>query len=835
MIKSSIVNRPLRKLAEGDEVQGETTCRTGVYTPVHEDLSTGATKQSNDVISEDIPADFYQKLMGHFRGSTGKIKSQLEVYLPFIQELKRFYPESLLLDLGCGRGEWLELLQEHNFTAYGVDSDEQLAAMARQRGLDVLCTDGITHLKQLPDESFCVLSAFHLVEHLTFAELHVLVREAHRILVPGGILLMETPNPENILVGSSLFYLDPTHRRPIPPELLAFLPQYWGFSRIKIIRLQEKHALRQKEQLTLMDVFSGVSPDYGVIAQKNAITTIMEATQQPFAQQYGLRLDELAESYQQQIEDKLDRIVPIRKFLFKFTAKNKNRLKVWSSQLKLLKTLFKEKQFYISFRTYWRKAEIATAKYRHLLRQLGRRLFWVLTHSYYIKQNEKKSLFLLGAINASSQETAMQDIKEQQSLYSVANTSISMNPSALLGYLKRYVRDSVILKEAPQLFVDISELVKKDNATGIQRVVRSILIHWLINPPQGWRVQPVYANKYDGYVYAHHFTLKLLGSDKPFLNDIPITYRAGDIFFGLDLCYDIVIAQQSFYRKLREHEVKTCFLVHDLLPVLMPNYFPTSESRVYRHWLEVIVRSNGLFCVSQNTAQVLNEWIVNNKLNQTDRAHISWFHLGADLQNSVPSLGLPADAELLLKQLRQNMSFLLVATLEPRKSHKQALDAFELLWQQGHSLNLVFVGKIGWMMDSFVERIKSHPQYGIHLFWIDNASDQYVQKIYKAATCLLFPSEGEGFGLPIIEAANYGLPILARNLPVFREVAGEYAHYFSGYEASDLAEAINDWILLYQQGAVSDSSAMPRLTWKESATRLLASILMLSKDEFEHE
>ncbi len=139
-------------------------------------------------ISHDIPADFYQKLMDHFRGPMEQIKSQLEIYIPFIQELKRFYPESLLLDLGCGRGEWLELLREHGFHAYGVDSDEQLITVAKQRGLDVLCGDGLAHLKQLPDDSLSVLSAFHLVEHLTFAELHVLVREAHRILVPGGIL-----------------------------------------------------------------------------------------------------------------------------------------------------------------------------------------------------------------------------------------------------------------------------------------------------------------------------------------------------------------------------------------------------------------------------------------------------------------------------------------------------------------------------------------------------------------------------------------------------------------------------------------------------------------------
>ncbi len=624
--------------------------------------------------------------------------------------------------------------------------------------------------------------------------------------------------------------LDPTHHRPIPQELLAFLPRYWGFSRIKIMRLQEKKELRQKEQLTLMDVFSGVSPDYGVIAQKNAMNVIMEATQQPFTQLYGMSLDELADIYHRQIEKKLAKATLFIRFLSEFVAKNKYRLKAYFTRLNRVKIAFKKQQFYVVFRSYWRKVEMATAKYRHLLRKLGRSVFWILAHSFYIRKNEKKSLSLLGTINVSSQAAMMQNTKELLSLGDAAKNTISidMNSSASLGHFKRYVRDAVVLKDRPQLFIDVSELIKKDHATGIQRVVRSILIHWLSKPPQGWRVQPVYVTKYDGYLYAHQFALRLLGSDKLFLADVPITYSAGDIFFGLDLSYKVVIAQQHFYKKLQKHQVKTCFLVHDLLPVLMPNYFPASDGKLYCDWLEVITKSNALFCVSRHTAQMLEELIINNKLNQKSIPQISWFHLGADLQNSVPSSGLPSDAELFLKQLQRNISFLLVATLEPRKGHSQTLDAFELLWLQGHSVHLIFVGKIGWMMDSFIKRIKSHPQYGICLFWIDDASDQYLQKLYATASCLLFPSAGMVFGIPLIEPAKQGLPILARDLPVFREIAGEYIHYFSGDRAIDLMEAINNWILLYQQGLVPDSAAMPRLTWSESAEQLLSNVLVLA-------
>ena len=490
----------------------------------------------------------------------------------------------------------------------------------------------------------------------------------------------------------------------------------------------------------------------------------------------------------------------ILKIMLRINSINKQRLKAFFTRLCLLKNSFKKKTSYIAVYAHWKKIERATEKYRYFPIKLGNKLFWVFTQHFRMKQNERNSLSVLRAIDYSSDSSY---------------------------YLKRYTKCPTILNDEPQLLIDISALIKKDRATGIQRVVRSVLIQWLLNPPSGWRMQPVYATKYDGYLYAHQYTLKLLGSDKPFLKDVPITYKAGDIFFGLDLDQKIVISHQNFYEHLQVMQVKTCFLVHDLLPVSMPHYFSVTTNIVHHNWLEVIARSNGLFCVSQNTAHHLNEWVIKNNVQRTNIPLISWFHLGADLHNSLPSSGLPDDAELLLKKMQQDISFLIVATLESRKGHRQTLDAFELLWQNGSTVNLFLVGKTGWRMDSFIERLKDHPQYGIHLFWINNASDQYLQKTYDAATCLLFPSEGEGFGLPIIEAASYGLPVLARDIPVFREVGSEYICYFSGHEAVDLMEAIEQWIIRYQQGLVPDSSAMPRLTWEESAAQLLSKVLAL--------
>jgi len=169
--------------------------------------------------------------------------------------------------------------------------------------------DAIEALKELPDSSQLVVSGFHVVEHLPFADLQVLVQEALRVLKPGGLLILETPNPENIVVATHNFYLDPTHRRPIPPELLSFLPEFYGFDRVKTLRLQEsKELITGKMPLSLQNVLGGVSPDYAVIAQKAADHDIFHAVDTAFNTEYGLSLAMLAAHYDEQLEAKAQQV-----------------------------------------------------------------------------------------------------------------------------------------------------------------------------------------------------------------------------------------------------------------------------------------------------------------------------------------------------------------------------------------------------------------------------------------------------------------------------------------------------------------------------------------------
>ena len=175
--------------------------------------------------------NFYRAFEERHRGPRELILSRLAVYRPFISPLKLINLAPPAIDLGCGRGEWLELLLDEGFSPLGIDQDEEMLQGCREQNLPAQQGDAVAYLATLPNESQAVISAFHVVEHISFDQLRTVVSEAFRVLKPGGLLIMETPNPENIVVATRNFYLDPTHLRPIPPQLLSFLPEYYGFAR----------------------------------------------------------------------------------------------------------------------------------------------------------------------------------------------------------------------------------------------------------------------------------------------------------------------------------------------------------------------------------------------------------------------------------------------------------------------------------------------------------------------------------------------------------------------------------------------------------------------------
>ena len=180
---------------------------------------------------------FYFAFEERFRGSREEINERLEVYLPRLREAQIAPVDSLILDLGCGRGEWLELLRDNGYRSRGIDLNRVVIEQCQSRGLDVLEGDVIDYLQSMPDDSVAVITGFHIIEHLPFEILVKLLNEAFRVLRHRGLVIFETPNPANVLVGSCNFYFDPTHRNPLPSLMTQFLGQYCGFAEVEILNL----------------------------------------------------------------------------------------------------------------------------------------------------------------------------------------------------------------------------------------------------------------------------------------------------------------------------------------------------------------------------------------------------------------------------------------------------------------------------------------------------------------------------------------------------------------------------------------------------------------------
>jgi O-antigen chain-terminating methyltransferase len=265
-----------------------------------------------------VAANFYRALEDKYRGTRSLVKDRLKVYLPFVLPLAALRPQLPLLDLGCGRGEWLELLQDHHIPAQGVDLDSGMLAACFERGLNVCHADAIHHLKAQPNASHLVVTGFHIAEHLPFDVLQTLFAEARRVLVPGGLLILETPNPENLVVGTASFYIDPTHQRPLPSQLLSFMAEHEVFGPVKLLRLQEAPELATQAHIGLYDVLGGSSPDYAIVAQVPAEPAqfqpaqpdhphphpqaLVQALEPAFAAEQGLPLYTLATRYEAQAQ-----------------------------------------------------------------------------------------------------------------------------------------------------------------------------------------------------------------------------------------------------------------------------------------------------------------------------------------------------------------------------------------------------------------------------------------------------------------------------------------------------------------------------------------------------
>ncbi len=220
-----------------------------------------------------VPDSFYLAFENRFRGDAETIRSRLAYYLPIIDDIAALAERRPLVDIGCGRGEWLKMLPER-CKRIGIDLNSMNVQACQDQGLEAEVADGLTWLRRQPDDSIAAITAFHVIEHLSFEQFNALLDECLRALTPGGLVIFETPNPENLVSAATHFYTDPTHIHPLPPAFSEFMLEFKGFTAVQVHRLNpipNEYALIEDSEVARRcnALFYGAQ-DYAVTAQKSA-------------------------------------------------------------------------------------------------------------------------------------------------------------------------------------------------------------------------------------------------------------------------------------------------------------------------------------------------------------------------------------------------------------------------------------------------------------------------------------------------------------------------------------------------------------------------------------
>ncbi len=391
--------------------------------------------------------------------------------------------------------------------------------------------------------------------------------------------------------------------------------------------------------------------------------------------------------------------------------------------------------------------------------------------------------------------------------------------------LQAFGRAPTVPPKPRQLLVDISATQQAARISGIERVAHALLRVWLAGNDWGVRIEPVYlVRSGEGwhYQYARRFGAVLLGIE-PVLVDKPVRFVSGDCLLALDICAGALVEAhgQGLYQRLREMGVSCRVMIHDVLPATRPDLFPASMRPHFNAWLDAVLRWDAAICVTDAAAAQLRQWLGEHRPARAGLpVHCSWH--GADF---IPLAEQSSDWHGPV--LSSGPMLLMVGTLEPRKGHLQALQACSLLWQAGVQFNLLLVGAEGWQGVNASERgpvvellkaLRGHAHWQRRLFWLEDVDDQQLATLYARADGLLAASWDEGFGLPLIEAARFGLPALARDIPVFREVTGGRARFFQAGTPGELARALRLWLA---DGMMPRPGTTYWPGWEQSAARLI--------------
>lgn len=368
-----------------------------------------------------------------------------------------------------------------------------------------------------------------------------------------------------------------------------------------------------------------------------------------------------------------------------------------------------------------------------------------------------------------------------------------------------------------RLIVDATATIISNAGSGIQRVVGKICNSLPEMTPPDVETLVAFSDS----------TQWLAVPDNNIVTDAQaVKSRAKSLKFGPG---DQVLMLDSSWGYYHEHaqslrgarivgaQITSC--LYDFTPLNAPGFATNAIPVIFTHWLKAALQySTGFVCISKAVADELITFL--EAIAFPRPMKIAYWPLGADFaeDGQTPRLEAP-------KGRSQRPRFLMVGTIEPRKGHRLALEAFDLLWSQGVDVELVIVGRMGWNANLMVDKLEAHREWKKRLVWDANASDSRLQQYYAEADCLVAASFAEGYGLPIAEASHFRKPIIASDIPVFREVAGESmgAIFFEPGSAEGLSLAVRQFIK--STGTLDVTEAIPRKTWRESAEALQQLVL----------
>lgn len=691
---------------------------------------------------------FYRQFEESHRGSEDTITEKLSVYAPALELLEELLPGSAAVDLGCGRGEWLKLVGQYGLKARGIDTDSNMLAACKQKGLDVVNTDAVAFLRSAEDNSLGLVSAFHLVEHIPFDALNELLQQAHRALKPGGLLILETPNPENPLIGSCYFYMDPTHIKPLPPALLKFATEFSGFETTTVWRLNEADNLRHQAP-SLYTVMRDASPDYAILAQKPGHEGAENAFLPLAKESKGITLEELATRFDNHHRETTDRLTKETTHLgHQLTASLEGLLERQNQQTKRdeeHRLLTAEHQKLMAHHAQ------LLQDYRHLLDSHEQKLraLSVLTrilqplHYRYVRERERfrqlrhsartrlfyqwqliKLMRLFGMTHQASRMAKRIGLTASGDSHSGFGGSDATPTGPMPGSLK------------PATIRSITHELSDRTASPSDRDLAIC-------------IEGHFSGSYSLAAVNRHLAVALLETGHTKLCLLP---REGE---RTDAIHDAPSQQLSRLQPL----VSASGCEGD---VAIYHHFPVVENPdpaqglpvLVFFWEESRVPPETIEQINQNYRGVLvMSWLVRKAL------------IDSGCYRPIALVPLPLDdgrAQPLPAKTDAPLRFLHVSSCFPRKGADVLLDAFATLLERYKDLELViktFPNPHNDTEAQLAERVPAALQSRITLIQEDY-DDNAMESLYQEASAMVLPTRGEGLNLPAIEAIRHGLPVV---------------------------------------------------------------------------